>query len=70
MTLDIYQQGDRLRAGPQGQLSTRLLYQGGGVFWAEHDPSLHFSFVAADGQVQSLTIEQGGRAMPPAKRIR
>ena len=70
LTVDVYEQGDHLRAEPRGQVATRLLHQGDGVFQAEHDPSLRFRFRVADGQVQELSIEQGGRTMPPAKRVR
>jgi CubicO group peptidase (beta-lactamase class C family) len=70
LTVDVYEQGDHLRAEPRGQIATRLLHQGDGVFQAEHDPSLRFRFRVADGQAQELLIEQGGRTMPPAKRIR
>lgn len=67
--VEVYEQGAHLRAQPKGQVAARLLHQGDGVFVAEHDPSLRFRFVVADGQAQSLVIEQGGRAMPPAKRV-
>ncbi|HEU0078522.1 MAG TPA: serine hydrolase domain-containing protein [Longimicrobiaceae bacterium] len=67
--VEVFEQGDRLRAQPQGQIATRLLYQGDGTFRAEHDPSLHLHFRLDGGVAQELTIEHGGRKMPPAKRV-
>lgn len=69
-TLEVYEQGDHLRAQPPGQVATRLLYEGEGVFQAEHDPSLRLRFGMADGPAEELMIEMGGRAMPAAKRAR
>ncbi|MGZ8412628.1 MAG: serine hydrolase domain-containing protein [Gemmatirosa sp.] len=68
--LEVYEQGDHLRAQPPGQVAARLLHQGDGVFVAEHDPALRFRFQLAGERAGALVIEQGGRAMPPAKRSR
>ncbi|GLC27800.1 serine hydrolase domain-containing protein [Roseisolibacter agri] len=66
--LEVYEQGDHLRAQPPGQVAARLLHQGDGVFVAEHDPALRFRFQVEGERAGTLVIEQGGRAMPPAKR--
>ena len=66
----VYEQEGYLRALPPGQVAARLLYQGDGVFRAEHDTALHLRFVREGGQVTAVVIEQGGRSMPPAKRLR
>lgn len=68
--VEVYEQGDHLRAQPPGQVATRLLYQGDGTFRAEHDPSLSLRFGPGEGQAQELVLEQGGRSMPPARRVR
>ena len=68
MPIEVYAQGEHLRAQPKGQVAARLLHQGDGVFVAEHDPALRFRFRVADGRAEELVIEQGGRAMPPARR--
>lgn len=68
MPIEVYEQGEHLRAAPKGQLAGRLLHQGDGVFVAEHDPGLRFRFRVVDGRAEELVIEQGGRAMPPARR--
>ncbi|HEX7243532.1 MAG TPA: serine hydrolase domain-containing protein [Longimicrobiaceae bacterium] len=68
--VEVFEHGDHLRAQPQGQIATRLLYQGDGTFRAEHDPSLYLRFRLENGMAQELAIEHGGRKMPPAKRVR
>ncbi len=68
--IEVYEQGESLRAQPSGQVATRLLYQGDAVFVAEHDPALRFRFRMVDGRAEELVLEQGGRAMPPARRAR
>ena len=70
VSVEVYEQGDHLRAEPRGQVAARLLHQGDGVFAAEHDPALRFRFVVADGAARELVIEQNGRAMPAARKIR
>ena len=63
--LDVFVMDGHLRARPQGQVATRLLHQGGGVFRAEHDPELTVRF-SSDGAV---TVEKAGRALPPGHRL-
>lgn len=67
--VEVFEHGDHLRAQPTGQIATRLLHQGDGVFRAEHDPSLYLRFRSEGGVARELAIEHGGRSMPPAKRV-
>lgn len=63
--LDVFVLDGRLRARPEGQVATRLLHQGGGVFRAEHDPDLLLTFTG-DG---ALLLEKSGRRLPSGRRI-
>lgn len=68
--VEIYEQGSHLRASlGEGQVVARLLPDADGSFVAEHDPAVRFAFVPAGDAVQ-LVLSQGGRAMPPARRVR
>lgn len=68
--IDVYAQGDDLRAQPGDQIAARLLHQGEGRFVAEHDPSIEFSFRIEGDRAEELVLKRNGRAMPPARRIR
>lgn len=69
MTIEVFGQGDHLRAQPQEQIATRLLYQGDGVFLAEHDPTLSLAFRGEGPQAIELSLVHGERPMPPARRV-
>lgn len=68
--IEVYEQGDHLRAQSPGQVAARLLHQGDGVFRAEHDPALQLRFRIEDGRAAEVVVDQGGRALPPARRVR
>lgn len=70
LVIEVFEQGDHLRALPEGQIATRLLYQGDGTFRAEHDPSVYLRFRVMGGRAEELELEQGGRKMPPGRRVR
>jgi hypothetical protein len=67
--VDVFEQGEDLRAMPTGQVATRLLHQGGRVFLAEHDPNLRVEFSLEGSKAASLMLSQGGRALPLGSRI-
>lgn len=69
LKVEVYVQGEDLRAQPGDQIAARLLHQGGGRFIAEHDPSIEMHFRSDGGTVNELILSKNGRAMPPGKRV-
>ena len=68
-TLTVYEHQGRLRAQPEGQVSARLLHQGGGRFVAEHDPRLMVVFGPEPLRAETLELSIAGRALPKGARV-
>lgn len=68
-TVEVYLQGDSVRALPAGQVASRLLHQGGRVFVAEHDPAVRMRFEGPADRARTLHMSRGDMQMPAGTRV-